>query len=429
MLVFICDLCFYPPKMICEFVIYMLDHLCINAHFESSFYSLSESGDYFFVDVDLHSLDIPLASRAVHKNDDGSITASSLFHPYESVPTSFTGMSLKCFFDSSYAPYIQIKASPAKLRQGHNVFGDDDIELGAMEMIGYFYEAYPTLARMIDWTTAWVSHIDVTYSARVGDQNTAKKLHDFMRRVTNGQTQLSQKQMDNTIYWGGQHSRLINIKCYLKHNEFMEEFKEQQALAKKCDKAAMRVVNVMSDSRLINWTVGIMRFEARLKKRWLERAGIPVNLFELIRFQRENPEILQALWTKATHSIFEALRGQTMKLTDDKSVLEAISKSPVVVTNSGKVSQTRIRNIYATFCLIREHGLEELAKMLPKTTFYRQISELCECGFSKAYLQNLHDNKSSNVIPFMKLVEIDFSQQLPDWYEPPVSQFNYLKFA
>ncbi|MFH4122272.1 phage/plasmid replication protein, II/X family, partial [Acinetobacter baumannii] len=86
-------------------------------------------------------------------------------------------------------------------------------------------------------------------------------------------------------------------------------------------KAAMRVVNIMSDSRLINWTVGIMRFEARLKKRWLERAGIPTNLFELIRFQRENPEILQALWTKATHSIFEALRGQTMKLTDDKSVL------------------------------------------------------------------------------------------------------------
>ena len=58
-----------------------------------------------------------------------------------------------------------------------------------------------------------------------------------------------------------------------------------------------------------------------------------------------------------------------MKLTDDKSVLEAISKSPVVVTNSGKVSQTRIRNIYATFCLIREHGLEELAKCSLKQHF------------------------------------------------------------
>ncbi|MBJ8445667.1 phage/plasmid replication protein, II/X family [Acinetobacter bereziniae] len=407
----------------------MLDHLCINAHFESSFYSLSESGEYFFIDVDLHSLDIPLASRAVHKNDDGSITASSLFHPYESVPTSFTGMSLKCFFDSSYAPYIQIKASPAKLRQGHNVFGDDDIELGAMEMIGFFYEAYPTLARMIDWTTAWVSHIDVTYSARVGDQHKAKKLHEFMRRVTNGQTQLSQKQMDNTIYWGGQHSRLINIKCYLKHVEFMEEFKEKQFLAKKNDKAAMRVINVMSDSRLVDWTIGIMRFEARLKKRWLERSGIPTNLFELIRFQRENPEILQTLWTKATHSIFEALRGQTMKLTDDDSVLKAIKSSQVVLTSKGKVSATRVRNLEAAYVLIRDKGFEEFKTRYGKSQFHNVISQLCECGFSKAFLQNLHDTKSSNVIPFMKLVEIDFSQQLPEWYEPPVSQFNYLKLA
>lgn len=132
----------------------MLDHLCINAHFESSFYSLSESGEYFFVDVDLHSIEIPLASRSVHKNDDGSISAAALFHPYESVPTHFTGMSMKVFFDSSYAPYVQIKASPAKLLQGHNVFGSDNIEQGAMEMIGFLYEAYPTLARMIDWKTA-----------------------------------------------------------------------------------------------------------------------------------------------------------------------------------------------------------------------------------------------------------------------------------
>jgi II/X family phage/plasmid replication protein len=125
----------------------------------------------------------------------------------------------------------------------------------------------------------------------------------------------------------------------MKHDEFMSQFEEYKMLAKKNDKAAIRVVDVMSDSRLINWTVGLLRFESRMKKRWLERNGIPTNLFDLINFQRENPEILQTLWTKATHSIFEALRGQTMKLTDDKSVLEAISSSNAVITNSGKVSQ------------------------------------------------------------------------------------------
>lgn len=403
----------------------MLDHICINAPFESSFYSVDAEGRYFFVDIDLHTIEIPLASRSVHKNDDGSISAAALFHPYESVPTHFTGMAMKVFFDASYEPYVQIKASPAKLLQGHNVFGSDNIEQGAMEMIGFLHEAYPVLARMLDWPRAWVSHIDVTYSARLKDQSTAKKVLDFLSNVSNGQTRLSNKRFDSSVYWGGQTSRLVNHKCYMKHDEFIAQFEEYKQLAKKNDKAAQRVVEVMSNSDLINWTVGLLRFESRLKKRWLERNGIPTNLFDLIKFQRSNPDLLQTLWNKATHSIFEALRGQSMKLTDDTSVLEAIERSEVVMTKSGKVSHTKVRNLFAMFCLIREKGFDEIKNNYGKSQFYNLISQLCECGFSKAYLQNLHDEKASNIIPFVKLVEIDFNQQLPNWYEEPVSQFNY----
>ncbi|MGS5666941.1 phage/plasmid replication protein, II/X family, partial [Acinetobacter baumannii] len=150
-------------------------------------------------------------------------------------------------------------------------------------------------------------------------------------------------------YWGGQTSRLVNHKCYMKHDEFIAQFEEYKMLAKKNDKSAQRVVDVMSNQDLINWTVGLLRFESRLKKRWLERNGIPTNLFDLIKFQRSNPNLLQTLWNKATHSIFEALRGQTMKLTDDTSVLEAIERSEVVMTKSGKVSQTKVRNLFAMF--------------------------------------------------------------------------------
>lgn len=404
----------------------MLDHLCINAPFESSFFSVDADGRYFFIDVDPHSLEIPLASRSVHKDDEGNISASSLFHPFESVPTHFTGMALKVFFDSTYAPYVQIKASPAKLLQGHNVFGSDNIEQGAMEMIGYLTMCYPLLAKMIDWPAAWVSHIDVTYSARLKDEHTAKQVLKFLGNVSNGQTRLSNKRFDSTVYWGGQTSRLVNHKCYLKYEEFLAQFEEQKLLAKANNKSAMRVVQVMSDIRLINWTVGLARFESRLKKRWLERNGVPTNLFELIKFQRANPNFLQTLWIKATSSIFDALSGQTMKITDDSSVYRAIETSPVVLTKTGKPSHTRIRNLFAAYCLIREKGLEEIKANYGKTQFYKLVQDLMSCGFSKAYLQNLHDEKSKNVIPFVKLVEIDFNQQLPDWYEEPTSQFNYL---
>lgn len=406
----------------------MLDHLCINAPFESSFFSVDADGRYFFIDVDPHSLKIPLASRSVYKDENGEVHNSALFHPYESLPTHFTGMAMKVFFDSSYEPYVQIKASPAKLLQGHNVFGIDDIYLGAMEMIGYLQMAYPVLAKMLDWTKAWVSHIDVTYSARVKDQTTAHKVLEYLGNVSNGQTRISKKAYDTSRYWGGATLRLVQHKCYLKHEEFLAQFAEQQQLAKKNDKSAMRVVQVMSDQRLIDWTIGLLRFESRLKKRWLERHGIPTNLFELIKFQRNNPNLLQSLWTQATHSIFEALRGQTMKLTDDKSVLEAIERSNVVMTKSGKASPTKVRNLFAMYCLIREKGITELKANYSKTAFYRLITDLCECGFSKAYLQNLHTEKANNIIPFVKLIEIDFNQQLPEWYEMPSSQFK-LKIA
>jgi len=221
----------------------MLDHICINAPFSSCFFQVDGEGRYFFIDVDLHSIEIPLASRSVHKNDDGTISASALFHPYESLATHFTGMAMKVFFDSTYEPYVQIKASPAKLLQGHNVFGSDNIEQGAMEMIGFLHESYPTLASMLDFERAWVSHIDVTYSARLKDQVTAKKVLDFLGNVSNGQTRLSNKRFDSSVYWGGQTSRLINHKCYMKHDEFLAQFEEQKLAAKKNDKAAQRVVD------------------------------------------------------------------------------------------------------------------------------------------------------------------------------------------
>lgn len=407
----------------CGFI--MLDHLCINAPFESSFYSVDADGRYFFIDVDPHSLEIPLASRSVYRDEKGEVHNSALFHPYERVPTHHTKMAMKVFFDSAYEPYVQIKASPAKLLQGHNVFGNDDIETGAMEMIGYLTEAYPLLARMLDWSKAWVSHIDVTYSARLKDQTTAKKVLEYLGNVSNGQTRISKKAYDTSRYWGGETSRLVQHKCYLKHDEFMSQFAELKKEALKMDKSAIRVIEIMSNQKLIDWTIGLLRFESRLKKRWLERNGIPTNLFELIRFQKQNPNLLQTLWTKATHSIFEALRGQTMKLTDDKSVLEAIERSEVVMTKSGKASPTKVRNLFAMYCLIREKGITELKATYSKSSFHQLISDLCLCGFSKAYLQNLHDEKSSNIIPFVKLIEIDFNQQLPEWYEEPRSQFNY----
>jgi len=50
-------------------------------------------------------------------------------HPWESIPSSYESMAFKIFdnrYDGLDQFYIEIQASPAKLMQGHNIFGSSD---------------------------------------------------------------------------------------------------------------------------------------------------------------------------------------------------------------------------------------------------------------------------------------------------------------
>lgn len=410
----------------------MLDHLCINIPFCSRYVHISADGSYTLVNIDKFDMDLFLASRSVYRDEQGDIKASALYHPYETLPTHYTGMALKVFFEGNgkiQEPYVQIKASPAKLLQGHNVFGSDNIESGAMEMLGYLHQSYPQLSSMLDVTRAWVSHIDVTYSAKTDSQTSAKKVIDYLRNVSNGHTKLSKRSYDTSVYWGGVTSRLINIKCYLKYDEFMSQYADLQKKAKTNDKSAIRTLQVMQNPKLIDWSVGLVRLEARLKKRWLERRNIPTNLFELIAYQKDNPDVLKKLWLSATSSLMQALEGHKVNMRDDTEIIKAIENSPVVLNAKGKVSQTKVRNLLAMFVLIRDKGFDEVKQNYGKSQFYKLIKDLSFCGFSKASLQNIHQQKDNSIINLVKVIEIDFNEQLPSWYEEPISQFNYEKVA
>lgn len=410
----------------------MLDHLCINIPFSRRYLNVSADGSCTLVNIDKFDMDLFLASRSVYRDEQGDIKAGALYHPYETLPTHYTGMALKVFFEGNgkvQEPYVQIKASPAKLLQGHNVFGSDNIETGAMEMLGYLHQSYPQLSSMLDVTQAWVSHIDVTYSAKTDSQTSAKKVIDYLRNVSNGHTKLSKKAYDTSVYWGGVTSRLINIKCYLKYDEFMSQYADLQKKAKANDKSAIRTLQVMQNPKLMDWLVGLVRLEARLKKRWLERRNIPTNLFALIAYQKKNPDVLKNLWVSATSSLMQALRGHKVNMRDDTEIIKAIENSPVVLNAKGKVSQTKVRNLLAMFVLIRDKGFDEVKQNYGKSQFYKLVKDLSLCGFSKASLQNIHQQKDDGILTLVKVLEIDFNQQLPSWYVEPESHFDYKQVA
>ena len=113
-----------------------------------------------------------------------------------------------------------------------------------------------------------------------------------------------------------------------------------------------------------------------------------------------------------------------MKITDDDSVLEQLKSVHFKLTPKGNISYSKAHKLLLFYISLREQGYSALKKMHNgNQTFYRHIKELQEAGFSKAFLQNLHGEAQSNIVPLLRFVDVDFGSQRPDWYQEPVSQF------
>lgn len=402
----------------------MIDHLRLLVPFSPVFCTELQQGGAVLA-VDLLKLGVPIAAQQVTRDEHGNISTAGLRHCYESLPTSFTSLAMKIYADNRYGmPYVELKGSPAKILQGHNVFGPLDLELCALEMLGYLSAAYPFLSSMLQPEKTIVGHIDITFSARLKSANHVNLAIDYLSRVRNGQTKpTADKKFTNTAYWGGQHSRLVQLKAYGKFAEFTAQLNDFKKSAESGDESASRVYSVMSDPRLLSWVESLLRWEARIKQTKLKRLGLPVLLFDLIKHQRDNPTVFVDLWKQATKPVFDALEGQTMKVLDDDSILEQLKSVHFSVTRSGRVSYTKASNLFGAYCAMRAHGIEFLKSRYTSRRMNQIISDLVEAGFSKAFLQNLHTADKGVIIPMIRLIDVDFSAQYPDWYVEPVSSF------
>jgi II/X family phage/plasmid replication protein len=405
----------------------MLDKIVMRIPVDASLVDLTSDGHHCIFGFDMLDLGLKrVGAWSVYKNDDGEVRPIALNHGYERLPTSFTHMAFKFFHEGRDFPHVELKASPAKILQGHNVYGTDWIEEGAVEMLGYLAESHPTLYSMLAISETEVVQLDATYSARLRDDHQVAQALDFMRNMSSRHIRKSEKQVvyKNTVYFGSERGKRFARKVYGKSCEFQDQLAEQIKLAKANDKAAQRVVKVMSDPDLQAWTKGLLRFETGIKRYVLKELGIPTNLFQLIRFQRENPTFLKDLWVKANSELFKALEGTAMKTTDHDSVFNHLCSVYAKRTALGRVSLTKARNLFTFYTNLEVHGFEVLKKRYSDTRFYANMADLIAAGYSKAFLQNLHIDTKNNVIPFIKLVEINFENQVPPNFIEPVSTFN-----
>ena len=371
---------------------------------------------------DIRDYGIPAATRHVSKTDDGQTITGELYHPYEALASDFTDMAMKFYTNTmNTVPYVEIKASPLKLLQGHNVYGFDSIELGADQMLGMLMEAFPDLTPILDFEKTEVLHLDTTYLFRLPHQNMVQPVLDYMANLASGHRKARQIKYENYITWGNDAAS-VRPKAYGKFEEVKSQLNKIQKQADKGCQRSKALVCAMHDA--LPFANAVLRLEARICKTYMTKNGYPTNLIELIKLQHEQPELLLRLWHVAFDPILNTMRGKYMNFSSDGEILDLLRSKLVTYTKTGKASYTKANNAFKFYSLMRQVGWQSTKDLYRENTFYAALQHLLDCDISKSHLQNLHKNPNGKVIPFVRMFELKMSDQLPADYQIPVSQYT-----
>lgn len=415
----------------------MIDFLKLSIPFKPEHIIVCKDGDTSFLKETLIEIarktGIKLKSSHVTFEIDGDLDVQELSHPYESIPSYFSSLAMKVFNGSELLktpPYVELKASPAKLLQGHNVFGSTNIETCAFAMLQPLIYSMPELYEMLDVDNVTVDWIDTTYSAHIVSETVQKQVIAFMQNVRAGQTRKTQynREYETTAEWnsGSEHRTL---KAYLKGAEVQKRLSELQAELRKAPNKQniINQINVLSNPELIEFSKKCVRFEARLKQRYLDKKQIPRNLFELIRYQRQyeknGKSLIIDLWQDAFKDIIGAIGEANMNIYNRDNIQSLLRKHYYSVTPKGNISYAKADRLFGFYKNLLNDGYQETLNSMPRNSFWRYEKDLLEIGLTKAQLQNLKIHEKANIIPLMRLVEINFGEQRPDWYiEPTIDQ-------
>jgi len=372
--------------------------------------------------VDFEDYDFPLHAPDVELVDGKPVIKYFKNRDWDSISSGISGMAVG-FWPKGQGlhtyPSVSIKASPAKILQGHNVFGSESFKQGVKQMFQMLHEAFPKISEHLDYEKAEFMYIDATYSARIRKFFSIKVFSVFESLATKKQ----KIKKDINYCQLGQGSERQRAKLYEKLQEVLADLEDAKRKRNKYR------IDILSDQRLLDFATDLHRFEATLGARKLKDLGIPTNVFEFIKFEEwflevHNEPLCQYLWGLVFNPIFSQFEGHSVKNVDDTNIRLQIDAKFICIKDNGKICKRKATAIYKTYCDIKREGYATLAK-IHNATFFRNVAHLHEAGISKAFLKSLDPNKpQENVISFPQIIKIDFSSQRPDWYVEPMSHFD-----
>ncbi|MCU8036854.1 MULTISPECIES: phage/plasmid replication protein, II/X family [unclassified Shewanella] len=370
--------------------------------------------------------------------NDGQFDYESLRHPYESIPSSWSTLSFKIHAGgSTYWPFVEIKASPAKLLQGHNVFGSDDTRLCVESLVTTFSTGMPRLSEMLDFNCSQIKQIDCTFTAHLSSESEARNAIHALRNLSSGQTRSSKSSHDTTAYWGTKNSnggksasRHKQLKAYLKHFELQNSIKDTQDKLKKSKLDVYeRQLAAMQRPEVLAFANNSLRFEASIMPRMLKRLGFPLHVGDFVRHceeMRKRHCPIQYMWNHAWEDIFSTFEGKQVNIYNDDEVRDALRANYQTVSSKGKVSYSKADRLFRFIRSLKSEGWDEVKVTMPESTFYYNVN-LISSVIPKAYLQNLQAQAASNVVPLIRMINVDFTKQHPQNWQEPTPLYKQLR--
>ncbi len=406
----------------------MIDLLTIKIPFVESIVAMSPDGTSGLIDLRecqkrgcrMEAGDVTFTTNDYRLDAENICVAevSALRHPFEALPSSWSTLAFKVRAGGqNYYPFIELKASPAKLLQGHNVFGSCDVMLCIDSLITAFCYAMPDMAEILEFNNAELAQIDCTFTAHLKTESDSRNVIHALRNISNGQTRGAKSAFDTTAYFG-KGSRHKRLKAYLKQFELQDQINKAQA---KYDKTKNQVfkkqLEAMTAPEVQEFATNALRLESSVMPRMLKRLGIPTNLWAFETYSNSfDGCLIQQLWQQSWSDIFKTFEGATMRTYSDTEIQENLREQFKTETKKG-FSYSKADRLFRTFRMMKHEGWDEVKATTPKATFYRTIEELTQV-VPKAYLQNLQAT-ASNVVPLIRFVNVDFSKQYPsNWVEP-----------
>lgn len=368
-------------------------------------------------------------------NNEKSVRTDDLYHPWSTIPSSYTDIACKIFDAEPRANvfwgYLQVKASPAKVMQGHNVYGSEDFRLCVEYLLNSLQQAQPELWDLLEVGLAELTRIDCTYSIKCVNSDVLRQSIKQMGNVSNRYIKPARNSdFETTLYYNRatkanpNAGRSFELCIYTKQDEITHQLKDLKRRAQRGDSDRFnRVIEELSNPELQKFAENRLRFEGRAKKRFIKKHIGSCNVWKVIRHAEQFESIngyrfCEWMFKTLFSDLLEAFDGQELELYNDNKIKQLLRDTYHSVTPKGNISYAKADRLFRFYMTLCDRGYDELKAHSAKATLHRNMRELMAIGLSKADLQNLNEGER---MPLAQVLQFDFDNQRPSDYVEPTS--------